>query len=195
MRILFANITAPINRLWLTLPMNMDNIVERSRILELTEGHLEENVAIYIAEIESPIQGLRQYIPHDIDLRELNKLAEKIEGMSKQGALLFSGALKIEAIQNFDDVLRLADCLAEYEYCPGINTMRDLGGYVVESGIMEFPQNVLPYLDYTGIGEEYHANHSGAFIIGGYVRRTSEPSPVQKQETRNNHMTMGGIQL
>ena len=42
---------------------------------------------------------------------------------------------------------------------------------MVESGTMDFPENVRDYLDYARIGIEYHANHSGAFIDAGYVTR------------------------
>ena len=61
---------------------------------------------------------------------------------------------------------------------------RELGGYVVENGIMEFPRKVWPYLDYRGIGEEYYASHSCAYTQTGLVVRKEEAPEMEEEHTQ-----------
>ncbi len=65
----------------------------------------------------------------------------------------FSGILDCRSISTIGDVTEAADSLQLYECFPGVTCSRELGGYVVENGIMEFPRKVWPYLDYHGIGK------------------------------------------
>lgn len=83
-------------------------------------------------------------------------------------------------MNSLDDVLRVADRLEDYEIIPEITCDRELGGYVVEHGlVMDFPEAVRPYLDYVGIGAEYYADHGGAYTMDGYVkRRDGQPEQV-----------------
>ena len=113
-------------------------------------------------------------------LEKLNRLAEKIGSMSASEQALLSGALCTESINGLDDVLRVTDRLEDYEIIPEVTCDRELGGYVVEQGlVMDFPEAVRPYLDYVGIGAEYYADHGGAYTMEGYVkRRDGQPEQV-----------------
>ena len=73
----------------------------------------------------------------------------------------------------------------EYAYIPGATNDKELGGYLVESGYMDFPARVRPYLDYQGIGAEYYAEHGGAYTNKGYVLHKSviEPYLYKEQST------------
>ena len=85
-----------------------------------------------------------------------------------------AGALEIEPVNDIADFLTVISDLDHFEFYPEVASERELGIYLVESGVMHFPENALPYLDYGRIGVEYRANHSGTYIDGGYVVRKNE---------------------
>jgi len=150
-------------------------------MLALTSGHeQEESIPYRIARVESPIPNLRQYLPADGWFQEISQLAEKIERMDREEQIKFSGILDCSAISTIEDVLQAADSLSLYEYIPGVTCSRELGGYVVENGFMEFPREVWPYLDYPGIGEEYYASYNCAYTKSGLVVRKEEEPEMEE---------------
>jgi hypothetical protein len=46
-----------------------------------------------------------------------------------------------------------------------------------------FPERIRPYLDYQIIGEEFYADHGGAFCRAGYVVRNDE-LPEQLRQSK-----------
>lgn len=138
--------------------------------------------------MESPIPNLRQYLPADGWFQEISQLAEKIERMDREEQIKFSGILDCSAISTIEDVLQAADSLPLYDYLPGVTCSRELGGYVVENGIMEFPEKVWPYLDYPGIGEEYYASHSCAYTGAGLVVRKDEGLALETDQSQGIQM-------
>lgn len=188
-KILYENTEKPVNQVWLTFPLSgKEKTVQR--MLDLTKGHEKErSIPFRIARVESPVPNLGRYLPAAGWFREISCLAEKIEGMSKEECIKFSGILDCCSISTIEDVLQAADSLSLYDYLPGITCSRKLGGYVVENGLLSFPKEVWPYLDYPGIGEEYYASHSCAYTGAGLVVRkdeeltleTGQPQGIQMQ--------------
>ncbi len=150
----------------------------------------------------SSVQSLVRYIkPFDIngtDYEKLKALAENLESMTQREQQIFSGALDAESINCLDDILRVADSLEKYELIEEVYTNRELGGYLVENGLLDvkFPKEVRPYLDYVSIGAEYYSSHGGAYTMNGYVKRREE---VQKISNNRNAVltlrlcTHGGV--
>ncbi len=179
-KILYENTKAPVNQVWLTFPLSGRERAEQ-KMLALTSGHeQEESIPYRIARVESPIPNLRQYLPADGWFQEISLLAEKIERMDREEQIKFSGILDCSAISTIEDVLQAADSLSLYEYIPGVTCSRELGGYVVENGFMEFPREVWPYLDYPGIGEEYYASYNCAYTKSGLVVRKEEEPEMEE---------------
>ena len=145
---------------------------------------LQANTKGGVTRIDSvigPVPNLGGYLAHvditDPDEREkLNALAGKIEAMTQAEQAMFSCVLDARSINGLDDVLIAADSLNDYIYHPQITNERELGIFLVENRILDFPENTWPYLDYRAIGIEYHAEHSGALTPEGYVVRRSEVS-------------------
>lgn len=179
-KILYKNTTRPVNRVLLTFPLSGREKPEQ-KMLSLTRGHEgKSSIPFRITKVESPIPGLEQYLPADGWFQEISRLAEKIKGMSREECIKFSGILDCSAISTIEDVLQAADSLSLYEYIPGVTCSRELGGYVVENGFMEFPREVWPYLDYPGIGEEYYASYNCAYTKSGLVVRKEEEPEMEK---------------
>ena len=169
---------------YLRLPATPAEVGEAYAMLDSISRYAGET---RIVDAKGPVKNLAQFIKcADLakreDLEKLNRLAEKIGSMRASEQALLSGALCTESINGLDDVLRVADRLEDYEIITEVTCDRELGGYVVEHGlVMDFPEAVRPYLDYVGIGAEYYANHGGAYTMDGYVKRR-DGQPEQAPE-------------
>ena len=133
-----------------------------------------------------PVTNITGYIRNadvnsSADIYKLNRLAEKISVMSDKKRDIFSGALDAESVNGLDDVLRIADSLDDYILLPHIDSDRELGEFLVDTGYKDFPERVHPYLDYAAIGAEYFADHGGAFGQGGYVRRKTSLEQISEE--------------
>lgn len=169
---------------YLRLPATPAEVGEAYAMLDSISRYAGET---RIVDVKSPVKNLAQFIKNaDLakqeELEKLNRLAERIGCMNASEQVMLSGALCTESINGLDDVLRVADRLEDYEIIPEVTCDRELGGYVVEHGlIMDFPEAVQPYLDYVGIGAEYYADHGGAYTMDGYVKRR-DGQPEQAPE-------------
>ena len=124
----------------------------------------------------SDVWGIGQYLKNaDVNgpgqFEKLNRIAEIISSLNRDGCRIFEGALNAESVNDIQDVIAIGERLDRYLYIPDVTTDRELGIYLVETGVMPFDEKVHPYLDYTRIGIEYYANHGGAYTAGGYVLR------------------------
>ena len=130
----------------------------------------------------STVKNLVEYLKmadmNDPDtIEKLNVLAEKVGGMSAEKRWILSGALETETINSLDDILHTAESLERYLRIPDVSSDGELGTYLVNKGFLaDCPRNLLPYLDYAGIGAKFHSVHGGAYTEGGYVlKKDSAP--------------------
>lgn len=124
----------------------------------------------------SDVWGIGQYLKNaDVNgpgqFEKLNRIAEIIGGLDRDGCRIFEGALNAESVNSLDDVIVIGERLERYLLIPDVTTDRKLGIFLVENGVVPFDKSVQPYLDYSKIGAEYYANHGGAYTAGGYVLR------------------------
>lgn len=170
---------------YLLLPATPGEIGEAWGALD----HISDNVAsTYIAEAVSDVGGIEQYLKKaDINdpeqLKKINHIAEIIEGLDNDKCCIFEGALNIEAVSKLDDIINIGETLDQYIVIPGY-TAYDLGVFLVQSDVVHFDENVIPYLDYARIGTEFHSKHRGAYTSCGYaVRRDCiEPALIDAVE-------------
>ena len=155
----------------LELPATADIVAVR--LSELKEGL---DGAVKIDGVGSPIPNLGQYVKHvdperKEDLEKLNALAKRIDNMTEREQQIFSGALDAESVGGLDDVLSIANSLDAYTFLPNICSDRDLGVFLVDTGYIDSPEHLRPYINYEGVGAEYYADFGGAYSPFGYVRR------------------------
>ncbi|NNJ28579.1 hypothetical protein [Lacrimispora defluvii] len=150
----------------------------------------------------SNVWGIGQYLKNaDINdsgqFKKLNRIAEIVGSLDRDGCRIFEGALNAESVNSLDDVIAIGERLDQYLLLSEVSTDRELGVYLVETGLMPFDENVQPYLDYSRIGIEYYANHGGAYATGGYVlRRDSAEQALQDiVDARQDRQTLGGMEM
>ena len=143
--------------------------------------------ATKIAAVTGDVPNLSNYLAgKEIDgddmLSKLNALGERIESMTVSGRQMFAGALDSESINGLDDVLRIAGSLGAYTMIDGVSNDRELGIFLVDNGYKSFPEQVMPYLDFSAIGAEYYAEHGGAYTSAGYVLRKESCNLPQRRD-------------
>ena len=143
---------------------------------------LDSGKTTHLMDIVSPVKKLKNYLCSiDLDspggIEKLNGLAQRVDALDEAKAALFTGALDAESVNGLDDVLRIADSLDDYTIISEVTSDRELGGYLVEHGFLQCPEELRPYLDYVSIGAEFYSDHGGAYELEGYVLRRSELPP------------------
>lgn len=163
------------NGVWLSLPSTPADIGQAYATLDNING--TENLDTRLTGVESSIRNLRQYLigkstddPNTI--KELDFIAQRIDGFTESEAALFSGALDIESINTLADIINLTYSLDGYELYPDIFTTKELGQYLVESGEVQIHESALSYVDYERVATEFEANNSGTYADAGYVIKT-----------------------
>jgi len=181
----------------LSLPASPGEIGEAWGALD----HISDNVAsTYIAEVDCDVIGIEQYLKCvDINdpeqLKKMNRIAGIIESLDNDKCYIFEGALNIEDVSSLDDVINIGETLDQYILIPA-STAYMLGIFLVQSDIVHFDKNVIPYLDHSCIGTEFDSNHGGAYTSGGYTVRRDCVEPalidaVKVYEKKPYEMQMG----
>lgn len=150
----------------------------------------------------SNVWGIGQYLKNaDVNgseqFKKLNRIAELIGSLNRDECRIFEGALNAESVSSLDDVIAIGERLDLYLLLSEVSTDRELGAYLVETGVMPFDESVQPYLDYTKIGIEYYSNHGGAYTAGGYVlRRDSAEQALQDiVDGYQDEQALGGMKM
>lgn len=139
-----------------------------------------------IKEASSNVEYLSRYIKQFLhadnraDLTALNALARTLIGMSEDERYKFSCTLNPHMIHSFNDVLHLLKTQGSYIVLKGICEYADFGRYLVDNGLVTFPEQVKPYLDYALV--EHHFSHKYGGGLGPYsVPFTQRGYAVPKQ--------------
>ena len=176
---------------YLKLPASSEEINKAFAELDNISGG--STARIRIIETLSNVYNLHGYIRNmDIEqpgaLDRLGELAQKLQTMGRDDCLKYEGVLDANSVNGIDDVLRLATKLDDYTVLPDVSTGSALGKYLVEHNVGNFPESVRPYLDYQIIGEEFYADHGGAYCRSGYAVR-KDVLPVELIEPEQDRQS------
>lgn len=171
---------------YLQLPASPDEIREAFSELDTISTDASSTK---ITEVISNVYNLNNYLKRvDIEkpgeLEKLTAFGIKLQTMDRDTSMKLEGVLDANSVDSIDDIIRLSEMLDEYALLPNVANSSTLGKYLVNNGIVAFPESVQPYLDYQIIGSEFYADHGGAFCRGGYVVRKDElPEQFLKAES------------
>lgn len=146
---------------------------EYGRYMIQDSGHYEYDP---ILDVSSNVPVLYRCL-YDVDVEDseqfqkLQKLAERTEALSPAKAAIFSGALDAECVWNLEGALTVADRLDEYMLVNNVSSDSELGIYLVNKGIIPFPDRFKPYINYARVGAEYREKHGGEYSSGNYVQK------------------------
>lgn len=127
----------------LTLPASRYDRLEACASLnvkDLTEAHIRIPAQDDMPHLVTP---LRIAVNKPTSFDELNFLAARLESLSPQERLLMDGLCYMHGPETMKDLINMTYNLENVMIAGGIDTPRQLGGFLVENGFVEFhPQAV-----------------------------------------------------
>lgn len=121
---------------------------------------------------------LKEHMPEDMDLTELNLLAEKLASLEPVQEAAFEGLVRMDLDKGTMELplCRLIDLASSADCChvaPGIGNDEQLGHFYVDNDFpvipSGLPEEVYEVLDYAAIGRKARMEEGGVFTSEGYV--------------------------
>lgn len=157
-------------------PYELADALEKARITE---------DSVYSAEVLScKLDYLPQFIAPDINLHELNHLAQRLSSLSAWELDCFEGMVMMDAVQTQYapiPVERLINMTHSTEHCQIVYEAHDdpsLGKFYADNDFVpaleKVSDEVYAYLDFGKIGKEMREGEGGVFTPHGYVVQNGE---------------------
>ena len=121
---------------------------------------------------------LEEHLPEDMDLTELNLLAEKLASFEPVQEAAFEGLVRMDLDKGMTELplCRLIDLANSADCChvaPGVGNDEQLGHFYVDNDFPVIPpglpEEVYEVLDYAAIGRKARMEEGGVFTSEGYV--------------------------
>lgn len=131
-------------------------------------------------------------------LYTLNNLTRSYTGFDDKAWEAFHTIVDMVHPKTPEDVAVLADNFYEFIVVPGIKTPTEYGRYMImDSGHLEFDENLEEYIDFKGYGEHRIQNENGSFTDYGYIAYQGCTFAVEELLRKNDSqsMEMGGMHL
>lgn len=159
------------------MPMNQEGL---DRLLQKmgTEQSLYTEVSDYCGR-----EYLAEHMPEDMDLTELNLLAEKLAAFEPIQEAAFEGLIRMDldkgtmelSLCRLIDLANSADCC---HVAPGVGNDEQLGHFYVDNNFPVIPpglpEEVYEVLDYAAIGRKARMEEGGVFTSEGYVVQNAD---------------------
>ena len=156
----------------------------------LSKTNVQDFSGFYV-EIEEcgHFPSLSSVMGNNLNLCELNALAERLSVLDKMESTAFKGMLDMEIEKGTFPipVSRLVDLAYSTDRCHVLPEVKDdaaLGRFYAENGFVmeaeEIPDRLFEMLDFGKIGREMRQSDGGVYTHGGYVMRHSELAEVYK---------------
>ena len=153
------------------LPMEQDRL--DTLLLEWNTGQPLYEVSDYFGR-----DYLAGCLPDDVDLPELNLLANKLVNLNSLQEAAFEGLVRMDLDKGMTELplCRLIDLANSADCChvaPGIENDEQLGHFYVDNDFPVIPpglpEEVYEVLDYAAIGRKARMEEGGVFTSEGYV--------------------------
>ena len=105
------------------------------------------------------------------NLDELNYLASKLDSMSESEYNAFCAAVESGNYgSDIQDYINIAESAGDIHLIPDIESDADYGRYIVETGYINVPEDLRPYIDYESIGRDW--SYDGTQTSYGYLENS-----------------------
>lgn len=132
-----------------------------------------------IADLESPLAGMKEELQWTRVtkrlLREMNFLAQRMEGMSDQELEIFCAAVQITKRADLKYLINLSYNAGRFSFCPGITNNEELGKYISENPeFLSWRSWQGENVDWVDMGRQFADTHRGCFTGQNYVFRNEQ---------------------
>lgn len=173
---------AGLNYAEVALPTTAEDIQRALREADITNGQDGYDISYLYVSVDFPLDKIGK----DVDIYELNHLAEQFFGMDGWQKDCFEGLCLMESRKNKYEPLTLerlinltlstSECQVLYE----AHNDKELGKFYAENDFIReldnVPDKVMEWLDYAKIGAEMREAEGGVFTPQGYVVLNGEIS-------------------
>ena len=137
--------------MWVKLPVPQDKLDE----VLVQIGINEEYEECFITDFETSFVGMRDVISEYSSIVALNKLSEKIEGLSEDEQEKLDAVLECEGCRSVSDVLELIEELDSFDLLSDVDDDEALGCYYAdECCCIDIPDHIKSYFDYEAYGRD-----------------------------------------
>ena len=172
-------------------PLEMDNPKDRLIDLPMAQPDLEAllqdlgtDLPLYVEVSDYCGRDyLIDHLPEDLDLEELNLLAQKLSAFDPIQEVGFQGLIRMDLGKGLSELplSRLIDLANSVDCChvvPSATNDNQLGHFYVDNDFpvipSGLPEEVYPLLDYEAIGRKARTEEGGVFTPCGYVIQHSD---------------------
>lgn len=99
----------------------------------------------------------------------MNLLAQKLETLDNEEIEKFKAGLILQKIITIKDAINLTANINQINVFPSIRNEHELSSYLIISGIFEFDDSVLPFIDIHKVCSKYLWDHKVAFTEIGFA--------------------------
>lgn len=159
---------------WLKLPSSPTEIGKVYAALDGIDSAHFTRIGDAASSVHSLSEHLRGKAVTDQGIKELQFLARRIDGLTEQEQMKLGAMLDIEKPYTIMEIVNLSCNMDKFAVYPDVHNEAELGQYLLQQRKISVSDEVLPYVDYEGIGSGYATDHAGCFSECGYVFRTGE---------------------
>lgn len=185
----------PTNIAWVYLPAADEQIERAMRRIGINDP---EDVSLWMGDSLFPMEvDVALDFRHE-DIYKLNDLAKRVEKLSNQDRMKLGAVVSLAGPKRADQVCRLIDNLALFEFAPGAHTPAEYGRFMIQkSGHFEYDANLDEFYDYERYGLQHMEYQSGMFIDHGYIAYvgTVNLEELMAEEPIEQHQREQGIQM
>lgn len=163
-------------------PYELLDVLDRARAKDVGELYVQ-------IEEYHRFPQLAPFLAEELDLCELNALAQKLSELDERQSASFEGLvnMEIEKREPFG-IPRLIDLAYSADCCHVVPEARDdasLGRFYAENGFVQkaenLPDELFELLDFQKIGRVWRTGEGGVFTSGGYVVQPTELVEAYKE--------------
>ena len=171
--------TSPNNRsVPLTLPASRRDLLAAQADLR-ADSLREVFVEIVAVPDYRNLNSCLRHVRAENDLTDkLNFFASRLQDMSPEDRWSLDAMCCLRGPENMRDLINLSYSAGYLVSEPDVSTEKELGEFLVENGFREFPDEVVPYLDFAKIGREHYAENTCGFIDNAYCEHTGDVAAV-----------------
>lgn len=152
---------------WVKLPVLADKLQEVFRQIKIDGKEYEE---YFITDYETEVIGVGNAISEYSSITSLNELAEKLEELSEYEKGKLQAVLEYEGTMGTKNIIKLIDCLDDFDLLSDVEDEEDLGYYYIEKlCCLAVSETLKLYFNYESYGRDVDLEGNGAFTSLGYV--------------------------
>lgn len=151
---------------WVKLPVSEDKLKSVLRRIGINNKCCSE---YFITDYETLLSNL--HISEYASINDLNKLAERLEGLADPDYEKLAAVLECESSMSIAEILELIDDLDSFDLLAEVDTDEALGEYYADVGCIfhNIPDHIQRYFDFEAYGRDIRLETNMCFTSYGAV--------------------------